>query len=194
MKIKSLVDVITNSSSEVYVIRDSSIESINQILKELGVSGVGQVIKFDLSRYRSWQKGKIKETTWGEEHYFRYLYAFLDEENPEIIKRFIQRYIVCGENKWVPLKDGSAYSIPNEPDRHQEDFKKSGLKFEDWYEKKKSEDDLPKVKDILLRSIYQITLQEMDGLYMIGSVEENSVSSEDIRKIVDNLDATRYFI
>lgn len=194
MKIKSIVDVITNSSSEVYVIRDSSIKKINRVLSKLGVSGIGKVIKFDLSRYRKWLEGKLKKITWDEEHYFRNLYAFLDEDDPESIKHYIWRYIVYSEDKWVPLKNGSAYDIQGELDRFQKDFKKSGLEFEDWYKKKKSEDDLPGIKDILERSIYQITLQEMDGLYMIGSVEENSVSSEDISKIVDNLNATRYFI
>lgn len=194
MKIKSIIDVITNSSSEVYVIKDSSLQDINKTLKKLGISGIGEVIKFDLSRYRDWQEGKLSESSWDEDHYFNYLYAFLDKDNPESIKHYIWRYVVYGEDKWVSSRNGGAYSIPGEPDRFQKDFKKSGLEFEDWYEKKKSEDDLPGVKDILSRSIYQITLQDMDGLYMIGSVEENSVSSEDIHKIIDNLNATRYFI
>ena len=194
MRIKSIVDVITNSSSEVYVIRDSSKENINQTLSKLGISGIGKIIKFNLSRYRKWLEGKLKKITWDEEHYFQYLYAFLDEDDPESIKHYIWRYIVYEENKWVPSKNGSACCIPGELDRHQKDYKKSGLEFEDWYEKKKSENDLPGIKDILSRSIYQITLQEMDGLYMTGSVEENSVSPEDIDKIISNLNAIRYFI
>lgn len=52
MKIKSIIDVITNSSSEVYVIKDSSLQDINQTLRKLGVSGIGKVIKFELPRYR----------------------------------------------------------------------------------------------------------------------------------------------
>ena len=52
MKIKSIIDVITNSSSEVYIIRDSSLQKINQTLSNLGVTGIGKVIKFDLSRYK----------------------------------------------------------------------------------------------------------------------------------------------
>lgn len=194
MKIKSIIDVITNSSSEVYVIRDSSLQDINQTLGELGVSGIGKVIKFDLSRYRDWQKGKLSGSSWDEEHYFQSLYAFLDEDDLESIKHYIWRYIVYSENKWVPSRNGSAYCIPGELDRFQEDFKKSRLEFEDWYEKKKSENDLPGIKDILQRIVYQITLQEMDGFYMTGSVEDNSVSPEDINKIINNLNATRYFI
>lgn len=194
MKIKSIIDVITNSSSEVYVIKDSSLQDINQTLQELGVSGIGKVIKFELPRYRDWQEGKLEGSSWDEDHYFSYLYAFLDEENPESIKHYIWRYVVYRENKWVPSKNGSAYCIPGELDRFQKDYKKSGLEFEDWYEKKKSENDLPGIKDILPRSIYQTTLQDIDGLYMTGSVEENSVSPEDISKIINNLNATRYFI
>lgn len=153
MKIKSIIDVITNSSSEVYVIKDSSLQDINQTLRKLGVSGIGKVIKFELPRYRDWQEGKLSKSSWDEDHYFSHLYAFLDKDNPESIKHYIWRYVVYGEDKWVPSKNGSAYCIPGELDRFQEDFKKSGLEFEDWYEKKKSEDDLPGIKDILLRSI-----------------------------------------
>ena len=59
MKIKSIIDVITNSSSEVYIIRDSSLQKINQTLSNLGVTGIGKVIKFDLSRYKDYVKQQI---------------------------------------------------------------------------------------------------------------------------------------
>ena len=70
MKIKSIIDVITNSSSEVYIIRDSSLQKINQTLSNLGVTGIGKVIKFDLSRYKDWMGDKIKVSE-NEEHYFQ---------------------------------------------------------------------------------------------------------------------------
>lgn len=192
MRIKSIIDVITNSSSEVYVIKDSSIENINQTLSKLGVSGIGKVIKFDLSRYRDWQKGKLSESSWDEEHYYKNLWAFLDLEDLKSIKEAYRRYIVYEEPEWETTKYGSATGISGDLDKYQKDYKRSRLDFDSWYEKNKN--NLPGVEYVLGHTVYQITLQDMDGLYMTGSVEENSVTPEDINKIINNLNATRYFI
>ena len=191
MKIKSIIDVITNSSSEVYIIRDSSLQKINQTLSNLGVTGIGKVIKFDLSRYKDWMGDKIKVSE-NEEHYFQNLWAFLDLDDLESVKEAYKRYILFEEPRWKPTKYGSATSISEDLDKYQKDYKRSGLDFDTWYEKNKN--NLPGVEYVLGHTVYQITLQDMDGLFMTGSVEENSVSSEDIHKIVNNLNATRYFI
>ena len=191
MKIKSIIDVITNSSSEVYIIRDSSLQKINQTLSNLGVTGIGKVIKFDLSRYKDWMGDKIKVSE-DEEHYFQNLWAFLDLDNLESVKEAYKRYILFEEPRWKPTKYGSATRISKDLDKYQKDYKRSGLDFDTWYEKNKN--NLPGVEYVLGHTVYQITLQDMDGLFMTGSVEENSVSSEDIHKIVNNLNATRYFI
>ena len=191
MKIKSIIDVITNSSSEVYIIRDSSLQKINQTLSNLGVTGIGKVIKFDLSRYKDWMGDKIKVSE-DEEHYFQNLWAFLDLDDPESVKEAYKRYILFEEPRWKPTKYGSATRISKDLDKYQKDYKRSGLDFDTWYEKNKN--NLPEVEYVLGHTVYQITLQDMDGLFMTGSVEENSVSSEDIHKIVNNLNATRYFI
>ena len=191
MKIKSIIDVITNSSSEVYIIRDSSLQKINQTLSNLGVTGIGKVIKFDLSRYKDWLDDKIKVSE-DEEHYFQNLWAFLDLDNLESVKEAYKRYILFEESRWKPTKYGSATRISKDLDKYQKDYKRSGLDFDTWYEKNKN--NLPGIEYVLGHTVYQITLQDMDGLFMTGSVEENSVSSEDIHKIVNNLNATRYFI
>ena len=191
MKIKSIIDVITNSSSEVYIIRDSSLQKINQTLSNLGVTGIGKVIKFDLSRYKDWMGDKIKVSE-DEEHYFQNLWAFLDLDDLESVKEAYKRYILFEEPRWKPTKYGSATSISEDLDKYQKDYKRSGLDFDTWYEKNKN--NLPGIEYVLGHTVYQITLQDMDGLFMTGSVEENSVSSEDIHKIVNNLNATRYFI
>ena len=191
MKIKSIIDVITNSSSEVYIIRDSSLQKINQTLSNLGVTGIGKVIKFDLSRYKDWMGDKIKVSE-DEEHYFQNLWAFLDLDDLESVKEAYKRYILFEEPRWKPTKYGSATRISKDLDKYQKDYKRSGLDFDTWYEKNKN--NLPGVEYVLGHTVYQITLQDMDGLFMTGSVEENSVSSEDIHKIVNNLNATRYFI
>ena len=191
MKIKSIIDVITNSSSEVYIIRDSSLQKINQTLSNLGVTGIGKVIKFDLSRYKDWMGDKIKVSE-NEEHYFQNLWAFLDLDDLESVKEAYKRYILFEEPRWKPTKYGSATRISKDLDKYQKDYKRSGLDFDTWYEKNKN--NLPGVEYVLGHTVYQITLQDMDGLFMTGSIEENSVSSEDIHKIVNNLNATRYFI
>lgn len=191
MKIKSIIDVITNSSSEVYIIKDSSLQKINQTLSNLGVTGIGKVIKFDLSRYKDWMGDKIKVSE-NEEHYFQNLWAFLDLDDPESVKESYKRYILFEEPRWKPTKYGSATRISKDLDKYQKDYKRSGLDFDTWYEKNKN--NLPGVEYVLGHTVYQITLQDMDGLFMTGSVEKNSVSSEDIHKIVNNLNATRYFI
>ena len=191
MKIKSIIDVITNSSSEVYIIKDSSLQKINQTLSNLGVTGIGKVIKFDLSRYKDWMGDKIKVSE-DEEHYFQNLWAFLDLDDLESVKEAYKRYILFEEPRWKPTKYGSATRISKDLDKYQKDYKRSGLDFDTWYEKNKN--NLPGVEYVLGHTVYQITLQDMDGLFMTGSVEENSVSSEDIHKIVNNLNATRYFI
>ena len=191
MKIKSIIDVITNSSSEVYIIRDSSLQKINQTLSNLGVTGIGKVIKFDLSRYKDWLDDKIKVSE-DEEHYFQNLWTFLDLDDLESVKEAYKRYILFKEPRWKPTKYGSATSISEDLDKYQKGYKRSGLDFDTWYEKNKN--NLPGVEYVLGHTVYQITLQDMDGLFMTGSVEENSVSSEDIHKIVNNLNATRYFI
>ena len=191
MKIKSIIDVITNSSSEVYIIRDSSLQKINQTLSNLGITGIGKVIKFDLSRYKDWMGDKIKVSE-NEEHYFQNLWAFLDLDDLESVKEAYKRYILFEEPRWKPTKYGSATRISKDLDKYQKDYKRSGLDFDTWYEKNKN--NLPGVEYVLGHTVYQITLQDMDGLFMTGSVEENSVSSEDIHKIVNNLNATRYFI
>lgn len=191
MKIKSIIDVITNSSSEVYIIRDSSLQKINQTLSNLGVTGIGKVIKFDLSRYKDWMGDKIKVSE-NEEHYFQNLWAFLDLDDPESVKEAYKRYILFEEPRWKPTKYGSATRISKDLDKYQKDYKRSRLDFDTWYEKNKN--NLPGIEYVLGHTVYQITLQDMDGLFMTGSVEENSVSSEDIHKIVNNLNATRYFI
>ena len=191
MKIKSIIDVITNSSSEVYIIRDSSLQKINQTLSNLGVTGIGKVIKFDLSRYKDWMGDKIKVSE-DEEHYFQNLWAFLDLDDLESVKEAYKRYILFEEPRWKPTKYGSATSISEDLDKYQKDYKRSGLDFDTWYEKNKN--NLPGIEYVLGHTVYQITLQDMDGLFMTGSIEENSVSSEDIHKIVNNLNATRYFI
>ena len=191
MKIKSIIDVITNSSSEVYIIRDSSLQKINQTLSNLGVTGIGKVIKFDLSRYKDWMGDKIKVSE-DEEHYFQNLWAFLDLDDLESVKEAYKIYILFKEPRWKPTKYDSATSISEDLDKYQKDYKRSGLDFDTWYEKNKN--NLPGVEYVLGHTVYQITLQDMDGLFMTGSVEENSVSSEDIHKIVNNLNATRYFI
>ena len=191
MKIKSIIDIITNSSSEVYIIRDSSLQKINQTLSNLGVTGIGKVIKFDLSRYKDWMGDKIKVSE-NEEHYFQNLWAFLDLDDLESVKEAYKRYILFKEPRWKPTKYGSATRISKDLDKYQKDYKRSGLDFDTWYEKNKN--NLPGVEYVLGHTVYQITLQDMDGLFMTGSVEENSVSSEDIHKIVNNLNATRYFI
>lgn len=191
MKIKSIIDVITNSSSEVYIIRDSSLQKINQTLSNLGITGIGKVIKFDLSRYKDWMGDKIKVSE-DEEHYFQNLWAFLDLDDLESVKEAYKRYILFEEPRWKPTKYGSATRISKDLDKYQKDYKRSGLDFDTWYEKNKN--NLPGVEYVLGHTVYQITLQDMDGLFMTGSVEENSVSSEDIHKIVNNLNATRYFI
>ena len=191
MKIKSIIDVITNSSSEVYIIRDSSLQKINQTLSNLGITGIGKVIKFDLSRYKDWMGDKIKVSE-DEEHYFQNLWAFLDLDDLESVKEAYKRYILFEEPRWKPTKYGSATRISKDLDKYQKDYKRSGLDFDTWYEKNKN--NLPGIEYVLGHTVYQITLQDMDGLFMTGSVEENSVSSEDIHKIVNNLNATRYFI
>ena len=191
MKIKSIIDVITNSSSEVYIIRDSSLQKINQTLSNLGITGIGKVIKFDLSRYKDWMGDKIKVSE-DEEHYFQNLWAFLDLDDLESVKEAYKRYILFEEPRWKPTKYDSATSISEDLDKYQKDYKRSGLDFDTWYEKNKN--NLPGVEYVLGHTVYQITLQDMDGLFMTGSIEENSVSSEDIHKIVNNLNATRYFI
>ena len=127
-----------------------------------------------------------------EEHYFQNLWAFLDLDDLESVKEAYKRYILFEEPRWKPTKYGSATSISEDLDKYQKDDKRSGLDFATWYEKNKN--NLPGVEYVLGHTVYQITLQDMDGLFMTGSIEENSVSSEDIHKIVNNLNATRYFI
>ena len=67
MKVKSVVDVITNSSSEVFIAKTGNQELIERFAKELGFN----LSPFSMSEYEAYlkhrkEKEKIQEEKWNE--------------------------------------------------------------------------------------------------------------------------------
>lgn len=110
MKIKSVVDVITNSSSEVFIAKTSNQELIEKFAKELGLG----LSSFSMTEYEAYlkhrkEKEKIQEKKWKEyvedkithEEYCKFEFSPEYEDIPRAweIARLVYQNVPDPENK-----------------------------------------------------------------------------------------------
>jgi hypothetical protein len=195
----SFVDIITNSSTELFVCHtDNTLKMVKEILaSNPDVYGYKEPWRFDLEKYREWRKKyrSSKETEQDYRNKFHQIEGwFYDIEDEEDMDNLRKEYIEHGkyDHGW------------NSENQFAERLRKAstrGKYIEEWKNKETEIDVIldeirnsPKKPDWWIHpynySSYKMSVNEIDGCIMIIGNGDNSIPYEEMDWIESTFNAT----
>ena len=187
IKIHSVIDVITNSSSELFVCeKTNTLDTVKAILKEKQINGIEEPWVFSLREYRNWrtlqQYAEIKD--W-ESNFGVIEGWFYDPASEQDIKELRQSHIRKYDSPWADrLRRASGTA-------------KGWEQHEVELEKIYQELEYAETKPLWWNNFnhdYRDSVLGLDGCVIIVSEGDNTIDSEDMDWIEDTFNARRTYM
>lgn len=195
IKIQSYSDIITNSSSELFQLRtDLPLEQVKETLSAI-TSGYLEPVIFDLKEYREFKNNRNHP----KYNVYTSIYGwFYDPKDPEdifiIYKYYLTNYYDSTmdflQQEFIEFVNKNKYFINPEITRIDPDT----IKDEAFSEFINSH-VMPDVYTAHEKAnLYSASIEDLDGCILVLSEDDNSIPYEDMNKIEEMFNCTRYHL
>lgn len=194
LTIQSFSDVVTNSSSEVFILNtEHTCEEVNFILNRF-TTGFRYPEVFDLKKFRGWRKGRddMSLYNWPPTLFEVVLDLFYDSENEDDVFKYRERYLNCPDifdsdeeliQEYINhLIKNKIYEIDPEFDSDPRFYYMSDIP-DDFVK------SFPRLNEIMIPEKYDMV--KLDGKICILSENDNTIPYPDFKSIEEKFNAYR---
>ena len=176
--INSVSDVITNSSSELFVINDknTTLDHLKNIINPI-LDGYYEPFVFNLDTFRKWVESSEEDNSTDIDACFQTIYDwFIDLEYPSGLT-----YYIRDTNYKLQLEDYIKLENSLLKELYAELIKKYDTNYSSYKEieaflQTYDEDKINKIIDYLLNTNFEYDIRKLNGKIILLSEEENSIS------------------
>lgn len=176
--INSVSDVITNSSSELFVINDknTTLDHLKNIINPI-LDGYYEPFVFNLDTFRKWVESSEEDNSTDIDACFQTIYDwFIDLEYPSGLIYYIRDTLYkLRLEDYIKLEDSLLKEL------YAELIKKYDTNYPSYKEieaflQTYDEDKINKIIDYLLNTSFEYDIRKLNGKIILLSEEENSIS------------------
>lgn len=176
--INSVSDVITNSSSELFVINDknTTLDHLKNIINPI-LDGYYEPFVFNLDTFRKWVESSEKDNSTDIDACFQTIYDwFIDLEYPSGLTYYIRDTLYkLRLEDYVKLENSLLKELYAELIKKY-DTNYSSYKEIEAFLQTYDEDKINKIIDYLLNTNFEYDIRKLNGKIIFLSEEENSIS------------------
>lgn len=176
--INSVSDVITNSSSELFVINDknTTLDHLKNIINPI-LDGYYEPFVFNLDTFRKWVESSEEDNSTDIDACFQTIYDwFIDLEYPSGLTYYIRDTLYkLRLEDYVKLENSLLKELYAELIKKY-DTNYSSYKEIEAFLQTYDEDKINKIIDYLLNSNFEYDIRKLNGKIILLSEEENSIS------------------
>lgn len=176
--INSVSDVITNSSSELFVINDknTTLDHLKNIINPI-LDGYYEPFVFNLDTFRKWVENSEEDNSTDIDACFQTIYDwFIDLEYPSGLSYYIMDTIYKLQlEDYIKLENSLLKELYAELIKKYDTVYFSCKEIEAFLQTY-DEDKINKIIDYLLNTNFEYDIQKLNGKIILLSEEENSIS------------------
>ena len=176
--INSVSDVITNSSSELFVINDknTTLDHLKNIINPI-LDGYYEPFVFNLDTFRKWVESSEEDNSTDIDACFQTIYDwFIDLEYPSGLSYYIMDTIYKLQlEDYIKLENSLLKELYAELIKKY-DTNYSSYKEIEAFLQTYDEDKINKIIDYLLNTNFEYDIRKLNGKIILLSEEENSIS------------------
>jgi hypothetical protein len=176
--INSVSDVITNSSSELFVINDknTTLDHLKNIINPI-LDGYYEPFVFNLDTFRKWVESSEKDNSTDIDACFQTIYDwFIDLEYPSGLTYYIRDTLYkLRLEDYIKLENSLLKELYAELIKKY-DTNYSSYKEIEAFLQTYDEDKINKIIDYLLNTNFEYDIRKLNGKIILLSEEENSIS------------------
>ena len=176
--INSVSDVITNSSSELFVINDknTTLDHLKNIINPI-LDGYYEPFVFNLDTFRKWVESSEEDNSTDIDACFQTIYDwFIDLEYPSGLTYYIRDTLYkLRLEDYIKLENSLLKELYAELIKKY-DTNYSSYKEIEAFLQTYDEDKINKIIDYLLNSNFEYDIRKLNGKIILLSEEENSIS------------------
>lgn len=176
--INSVSDVITNSSSELFVINDknTTLDHLKNIINPI-LDGYYEPFVFNLDTFRKWVESSEEDNSTDIDACFQTIYDwFIDLEYPSGLTYYIRDTIYkLRLEDYIKLENSLLKELYAELIKKY-DTNYSSYKEIEAFLQTYDEDKINKIIDYLLNTNFEYDIRKLNGKIILLSEEENSIS------------------
>ena len=176
--INSVSDVITNSSSELFVINDknTTLDHLKNIINPI-LDGYYEPFVFNLDTFRKWVESSEEDNSTDIDACFQTIYDwFIDLEYPSGLTCYIRDTIYKLQlEDYIKLENSLLKELYTELIKKY-DTNYSSYKEIEAFLQTYDEDKINKIIDYLLNTNFEYDIRKLNGKIILLSEEENSIS------------------
>lgn len=176
--INSVSDVITNSSSELFVINDknTTLDHLKNIINPI-LDGYYEPFVFNLDTFRKWVESSEEDNSTDIDACFQTIYDwFIDLEYPSGLTYYIRDTLYkLRLEDYIKLENSLLKELYAELIKKY-DTNYSSYKEIEAFLQTYDEDKINKIVDYLLNSNFEYDIRKLNGKIILLSEEENSIS------------------
>lgn len=176
--INSVSDVITNSSSELFVINDknTTLDHLKNIINPI-LDGYYEPFVFNLDTFRKWVESSEEDNSTDIDACFQTIYDwFIDLEYPSGLTYYIRDTLYkLRLEDYIKLENSLLKELYAELIKKY-DTNYSSYKEIEAFLQTYDEDKINKIIDYLLNTNFEYDIRKLDGKIILLSEDENSIS------------------
>lgn len=176
--INSVSDVITNSSSELFVINDknTTLDHLKNIINPI-LDGYYEPFVFNLDTFRKWVESSEEDNSTDIDACFQTIYDwFIDLEYPSGLTYYIRDTLYKLQlEDYIKLENSLLKELYAELIKKY-DTNYSSYKEIEAFLQTYDEDKINKIVDYLLNTNFEYDIRKLNGKIILLSEEENSIS------------------
>ena len=176
--INSVSDVITNSSSELFVINDknNTLDNLKNIINPI-LDGYYEPFVFNLDTFRKWVESSEEDNSTDIDACFQTIYDwFIDLEYPSGLTYYIRDTLYkLRLEDYIKLENSLLKELYAELIKKY-DTNYSSYKEIEAFLQTYDEDKINKIIDYLLNTNFEYDIRKLNGKIILLSEEENSIS------------------
>lgn len=176
--INSVSDVITNSSSELFVINDknTTLDHLKNIINPI-LDGYYEPFVFNLDTFRKWEESSEEDNSTDINACFQTIYDwFIDLEYPSGLTYYIRDTLYkLRLEDYIKLENSLLKELYAELIKKY-DTNYSSYKEIEAFLQTYDEDKINKIIDYLLNTNFEYDIRKLNGKIILLSEEENSIS------------------
>lgn len=176
--INSVSDVITNSSSELFVINDknTTLDHLKNIINPI-LDGYYEPFVFNLDTFRKWVESSEEDNSTDIDACFQTIYDwFIDLEYPSGLTYYIRDAIYrLRLEDYIKLENSLLKELYTELIKKYDTNYPSYKEIEAFLQTY-DEDKINKIIDYLLNTNFEYDIRKLDGKIILLSEDENSIS------------------
>ena len=172
--INSVSDVITNSSSELFVINDknTTLDHLKNIINPI-LDGYYEPFVFNLDTFRKWVESSEEDNSTDIDACFQTIYDwFIDLEYPSGLTYYIRDTLYkLRLEDYIKLENSLLKELYAELIKKYSSYKEIEAFLQTY-----DEDKINKIIDYLLNTNFEYDIRKLNGKIILLSEEENSIS------------------